>query len=70
MEDRIHPLAELDDTSRYPLRGVVDDDPRFTFGLLEDLTRVLQDHDYPPVHGRDLVDLQQAIFRFIYRGDR
>ena len=41
--------------------------PRFTFGLVLDVADVLERHGYPPVQtGRDLVDLQQALYRFLY----
>lgn len=50
----------------YPLPQP-DDDPRFTMGLLIDLVDVLVAHGYPkPTSGGDLVELQQAIFRFLY----
>lgn len=51
----------------YPIRPRPDDDPRFTRGLMHDVAQVLADHGYPPVeHGLDLVDLQQALYRFLY----
>lgn len=54
----------------YPIRPRPDDDPRFNLGLVIDVRQVLADHGYPPVeHGLDIVDLQQALFRFLY-GDR
>ena len=44
-------------------------DPRFTFGLSVDVAKVRERHGYPPVtSGRDLVDLQQALYRFLYVG--
>ena len=44
-----------------------DTDPRFTYGLMFDVARVLVEHGYPPVTaGGDLVELQQALFRFCY----
>ena len=53
----------------YP-RPATDDDPRFNFGLLHDVAKVLEAHGYPPLRsGRDLVELQQALYRFIYIGD-
>jgi hypothetical protein len=43
------------------------DDPRFTFGLLIDVLDVLQTHGYPrPAAGGDLIELQQALFGFLY----
>jgi hypothetical protein len=50
----------------YPLPRP-DNDPRFSYGLLFDVRRVLIEHGYPTVeHGRDLVDLQLALFAFLY----
>jgi hypothetical protein len=51
------------------------DDKRFTFGLTVDVAQVLTDRGYPPLTGPDLVELQQALFGFLYRdnlagGDR
>lgn len=43
-------------------------DPRFTLGLLVDVTAVLVDHGYPPLTAMDAVELQVALFRFLYRG--
>lgn len=49
----------------YPVAG--DDDSRFTFGLLHDVTRVLEAHGYPPVvAGPDLEQLYLALFRFLH----
>ncbi|WP_327160486.1 hypothetical protein [Streptomyces zaomyceticus] len=54
----------------YPIRPKPDDDPRFTFGLVIDVARVLEEHGYPPVKaGLDIVDLQQALYRFLYVGE-
>lgn len=51
----------------YPLPRRPEGDPRFTFGLIRDVAKVLADHGYPPiVSGADHVDLQQALFGFIY----
>jgi hypothetical protein len=42
-------------------------DPRFTFGLTLDVARVLEKWGYPKfAAGGDFVELQQALFRFIY----
>lgn len=50
----------------YPLPRPVDD-PRFTFGLVLDVARVLKAHGFPPlVAGPDLLRLQQALFTMIY----
>jgi hypothetical protein len=51
----------------YPIRPQSDADPRFIFGLTHDVANVLKDHGYPPIsHGLDFVDLQQALFKFLY----
>lgn len=53
----------------YPIRPRPDDDPRFTIGLALDVAKVLADHDYAPVtNGRDFLELQQALFGFLYGG--
>ncbi|MEV6644559.1 hypothetical protein [Amycolatopsis sp. NPDC051371] len=51
----------------YPLPQL-DDDSRFTFGLVLDVADVLAAHGYPPLSGGgdDHVQLQQARFRFLY----
>lgn len=50
----------------YPLT-VPGTDTRFTFGLVFDVAKVLEAHGYPPVTaGLDLVNLRQALFRFLY----
>lgn len=50
----------------YPIRPRPADDPRFSFGLAFDVARVLSDHGYPRLGGRDFVELQQALFGFLY----
>ncbi|RSM58953.1 hypothetical protein DMH03_23935 [Amycolatopsis sp. WAC 01376] len=51
----------------YPL-DPPESDPRFTFGLVLDVAAVLTAHGYPPLAGgAEHVDLQQALFRFLYR---
>lgn len=53
----------------YPISPRPDDDPRFTIGLTVDVIKVLEEHGYPPVkNGLDIVDLQQALYRFLYVG--
>jgi hypothetical protein len=53
----------------YPIRPLPEDDARFTFGLMVDVAEVLVRHGYPPVTaGGDLVDLQQALYHFLYVG--
>ncbi len=42
-------------------------DPRFTIGLIIDVRDVLTEHGYPHItSGDDFVELQQALFRFLY----
>lgn len=55
MADRLYPLPRPDD------------DPRFTLGLALDVAGVLHRHGHPEITaGLDVVDLQQALFRFLY----
>ena len=50
----------------YPLPPPADD-PRFTYGLLFDVADVLAAHGYPrAMAGADLVNLQLALFGFLY----
>lgn len=53
----------------YPVLGPGpgQDDKRFTFGLMLDVATVLKQHGYPEINGLDFVDLQQALFRFLYK---
>lgn len=54
----------------YPIQPRPDDDPRFTIGLTADVIKVLEEHGYPPVkNGLDILDLQQALYRFLYVGN-
>lgn len=41
-------------------------DPRFTSGLAGDLADVLKRHGYPQFTGADLMELQTALFVFLY----
>jgi hypothetical protein len=52
----------------YPLPRTAND-PRFTFGLLVDVADALTSRGYPSMTGEDLVELQQTLFRFLYRQD-
>lgn len=55
---------------QYPISPAPDEDPRFTLGLALDIANVLKDHGYPEItNGLDFVELQQALFRFLYRDD-
>ena len=49
----------------YPLTGP-EEDPRFTLGLTIEVADVLVVHGYPRPDGTDWIDLQQALFRFLY----
>lgn len=52
---------------QYPISPAPADDPRFTFGLAKDVADVLEAHGYPKITaGLDFVELQQALFRFLY----
>ncbi len=56
---------------RYPLpRPTSGEDPRFTFGMFMDVAEVLERHGYPPITtGRDLLELQMALFRYLYAAE-
>jgi hypothetical protein len=52
---------------QYPITPVPAEDPRFTLGLAIDVAAVLEAHGYPKITaGLDFVDLQQALYRFLY----
>jgi hypothetical protein len=55
----------------YPLpRPESGNDPRFTFGLMYDVAKVLEAHGFPPVtNGSDHVDLMTAIFGFVFASE-
>lgn len=55
--------------SAYPIRPEPEEDPRFTIGLAVDVAEVLTRHGYPPIKGLDFVDMQQALYRFLYVGN-
>lgn len=56
------------DDRAYPLPRP-DNDPRFTFGLTLNVSKVLAQHGYPPLtSGTDHVQLRQALFAFLYGG--
>lgn len=58
----------MTDERNYPITPVPDEDSRFNAGLLLDVARAIEAHDYPRItHGRDLADLQRALFTFIYK---
>jgi hypothetical protein len=43
-----------------------EDDPRFTFGLTLDIAQRITGQGYPELTGHDFVQLQQALFGFLY----
>jgi len=55
-------------SSTYPL-PTPPTDPRFTFGLTYDIAKVIEAAGYPPVRGADIIELQQALYRFLYSED-
>lgn len=53
----------------YPIQPRPEEDSRFTLGLALDVAKVLKDHGYPEITGgRDFLELQQALFGFLYVG--
>ncbi|GGO46420.1 hypothetical protein GCM10012287_16700 [Streptomyces daqingensis] len=53
----------------FPVRPRPKEDPRFTVGLALDVAAVLEQHGYPKfIAGRDFLELQQALFGFLYVG--
>jgi hypothetical protein len=61
----------ITETRHYPLpQPASGEDPRFSSGLLLDVAKVLEQHDYPPVTtGRDLLELQLVLFRYLYAAE-
>lgn len=54
----------------YPLPRPESDDPRFNFGLIHDVGKVLESHGFPPVrNGSDHVDLMTALFGFVFESE-
>lgn len=54
---------------QYPIRPRPVEDARFTLGLALDVAKVLKEHGYPGItSGRDFLELQQALFGFLYIG--
>ena len=54
-------------SNAFPIRPEPADDGRFTFGLVFEIQDVLIKHGYPSDwSGADLVELQQALYRFLY----
>ncbi|MPY79803.1 MAG: hypothetical protein GEV04_15305 [Actinophytocola sp.] len=52
----------------YPVKPMNEDsDPRFTNGLMFDVSTVLYEHGYPKLSGDDHVRLMLMLFRFLYR---
>jgi len=52
--------------ANYPL-GELDDDPRFTYGLVFDIADVLTKHGFSRPEAGDWADLMLALWRFIYQ---
>ena len=52
----------------YPLARAASDE-RFSFGLTYDIAKVIEAAGYPPVRGADIIELQQALYRFLYTED-
>jgi hypothetical protein len=50
----------------YPLARPAND-PRFTFGLTMAVADVLIERGYPTLTGSDFVELQESLFKFLYR---
>jgi hypothetical protein len=55
----------------YPL-PILDDDSRFTLGLVLDVVAVLVGHGYPEPSGsgRDHAAMQATLFAYLYGGER
>lgn len=53
----------------YPLRPKPKEDPRFTIGLHVDVAAVIESAGYPRLTPRDVLELGQALYRFIYVGE-
>ena len=51
----------------YPLPAPAGNDPRFTYGLLFDIVKVLQCNGFPPPAGTDWAHLMAALGRFLYQ---
>lgn len=56
-DERVYPVSP---------RGV--SDARFTVGLVLDISTLLESQGYPRLSGRDFVNLQLALIRFLYGG--
>jgi hypothetical protein len=41
-------------------------DPRFTFGLVVDVSRVIEGHGYPEFNGGQLIELQLHLFHLLH----
>lgn len=59
-------LSDQPTDRNFPIAPPPDVDPRFTFELTLDVASVLQNQGYPTITGVDFVDLQQALFQFLY----
>jgi hypothetical protein len=51
----------------YPLPAPADNDPRFTYGMLFDIAKVLQRNGFSQPVGTDWADLMAVLGRFFYQ---
>ena len=65
MEMIHHEAPPTQPTRNFPMPRPAED-PRFTFGLVIDVSLALTERGYPQPTGKDLVELQQALFQFLY----
>ncbi|GLL08808.1 hypothetical protein [Dactylosporangium matsuzakiense] len=59
------PAAAATPSRAYPLPAPADDS-RFTHGLFNDITEILQQHGFPRLTSSDRVNLMIALHQFIY----
>jgi len=50
----------------FPIQLASEDDSRFSFGLVVGVADVLVQHGYPRAEQLDLLDLREALYRFLY----
>lgn len=62
-------LRPFDDGEIDQLRPTNDHDPRFTFGLIYDVAKVLEEHGYEGMRkGEAFVELNMHLFHFLHGG--
>jgi hypothetical protein len=63
------PLDITPSNRNYPLDAPFEGetDPRLTMGLIFDIAHLLTSAGYPPPRGLDIIELHQAIDRFLYK---